>query len=64
MTEIDVVIPVYQSEITTESLVARLSNWVNKTSLTPHFIFVNDGSLDKTLQVLKKHLKLKFILIF
>jgi glycosyltransferase involved in cell wall biosynthesis len=57
MTQIDVVIPVYQSEITTKSLIERLNNWANQTGLSPHFIFVNDGSLDKTLQVLKKHLK-------
>ena len=56
MTLIDVVIPVYQSEITAKSLIERLNNWVNQTSLTPHFIFVNDGSLDKTQQVLKKQL--------
>lgn len=56
MTQIDIVIPVYQSEITAKSLIERLNNWVGQTSLTPHFIFVNDGSLDKTLQVLKKQL--------
>jgi glycosyltransferase involved in cell wall biosynthesis len=66
MSAIDVVIPVYQSESTAPFLVERLDNWANQSILKPHFIFVNDGSSDKTIQVLKKHLsatKLSFSLI-
>lgn len=58
MNRIDVVIPVYQSENNAPLLIERLSNWINQTDLNPHFIFVNDGSSDKTIHVLKKHLSL------
>jgi glycosyltransferase involved in cell wall biosynthesis len=56
MNHIDVVIPVYQSEYTAPFLIERLSNWKSETHLIPHFIFINDGSKDKTMHVLKKHL--------
>lgn len=56
MNHIDVVIPVYQSEYTTQFLIERLGNWTNETHLVPHFIFINDGSNDKTMLMLKKHL--------
>lgn len=57
MTHIDVVIPVYQAEHTIVALIERLNIWANQTKLEPHFIFVNDGSLDKTMLVLKNKLK-------
>jgi glycosyltransferase involved in cell wall biosynthesis len=66
MNRIDIVIPVYQSEYKAPFLIERLSHWINETSLVPHFIFVNDGSNDKTILVLKQHLsnsKLSYSLI-
>lgn len=56
MISIDVVIPVYQSESVVPLLIDRLKNWVNQTDFSPYFIFVNDGSFDKTMQVLKERL--------
>ncbi len=57
MTHIDVIIPIYQSEHTVVTLIERLNVWANQTKLKPYFIFVNDGSADKTMQVLKHKLK-------
>ncbi len=57
MIGIDVVIPVYHSEANMVNLVDSLASWTLTTQLKPTFIFVNDGSIDKTGNELLKALK-------
>lgn len=52
MINIDVVIPVFQSEKTAPKLVSRINDWTQTTTLKPHFIFVIDGCTDNSEQVL------------
>jgi glycosyltransferase involved in cell wall biosynthesis len=55
--KIDIVIPTYNSEASVESLIQRLDEWNLISDFQAHFIFVDDGSSDNTLQYLKKELR-------
>jgi len=55
--KIDVVIPTYNSEASISHLLNRLNEWVQTTKFVAHFIFVDDCSKDKTLQVLREGLE-------
>lgn len=63
MQKIDVVIPVYKSKDSLNSLINSLSEWEEKSSLSVQFIFIEDGGKDgsfETLIELLKQTKLKY----
>lgn len=57
MSEIDLVIPVYNSEKTIVLLVQKLNEWALHSPIKPHVIFVDDGSRDRTYILLSESLK-------
>ena len=58
MQKIDVVIPVFKSESSLNSLINSLAEWEEKSSLTVQFIFVEDGGKDGSFEVLVELLNL------
>jgi glycosyltransferase involved in cell wall biosynthesis len=63
MQKIDVVIPVYKSEGSLNSLIEALVEWEKKSSLSVNYIFVEDGGKDGSFEVLielLKHTKLNY----
>ena len=52
MQKIDVVIPVYKSEGSLNSLIEALVEWEKKSSLSVNYIFVEDGGKDGSFEVL------------
>lgn len=57
MNELDLVIPVYNSERTIALLVRKLNEWALSSPVKPHLIFVDDGSSDRTFVLLNEVLK-------
>ncbi len=53
MVEFSVIIPIYNEELNIPNLVTRLRPVVEKTGMSYELIFVNDGSRDKSLQLIK-----------
>ena len=53
--EISVVIPILSEEESISELIARISEAFAKTRLSYEIIFIDDGSKDKTLELLKKY---------
>jgi dolichol-phosphate mannosyltransferase len=54
MIELSVVIPVYNESLNIQKLYQRLKLVANSISLAHEFIFVNDGSKDNTLELVKE----------
>ncbi|KAB1157059.1 glycosyltransferase family 2 protein [Flavobacterium luteum] len=50
--DISIVVPLYNEEAVFEALIERLSNVINQTEFTCEVILVNDGSSDKTDQLI------------
>lgn len=57
MQKIDVVIPVFKSESSLNSLINSLAEWEEKSALSVQFIFVEDGGKDGSFEVLVELLK-------
>jgi len=56
MKKISILIPAYNEEAVLEKLFVRLGNLANGTKdYEFEFLFVNDGSRDKTLEIIKEH---------
>jgi glycosyltransferase involved in cell wall biosynthesis len=56
MKKISVLIPAYNEEVVLEKLFTRLANLANNTkNYEFEFLFVNDGSRDKTLEIIKDY---------
>ena len=53
--EISVVIPIYNEEESVQELVARIKEAFEKTKRTFEILFIDDGSTDSTLELLKKY---------
>jgi len=53
MVEFSVIIPIYNEELNIPNLVTRLRPVVEKTGMTYELLFVNDGSKDNSLQLIK-----------
>jgi len=53
MVEFSVIIPIYNEELNIPSLVTRLRPVVEKTGMSYELLFVNDGSRDRSLQLIK-----------
>jgi dolichol-phosphate mannosyltransferase len=53
MVEFSVIIPIYNEELNIPNLVTRLRPVVEKTGMTYELLFVNDGSRDNSLQLIK-----------
>ncbi len=53
MVEFSVIIPIYNEELNIPNLVTRLRPVVEKTGMSYELIFVNDGSRDSSLQLIK-----------
>jgi dolichol-phosphate mannosyltransferase len=53
MVEFSVIIPIYNEELNIPNLLTRLRPVVEKTGMTYELIFINDGSRDKSLQLIK-----------
>lgn len=53
MVEFSVIIPVYNEELNIPNLLTRLRPVVEKTGMSYELLFVNDGSRDNTLQMIK-----------
>ena len=53
MVEFSVIIPIYNEELNIPNLVARLRPVVEKTGMSYELLFVNDGSRDRSLQLVK-----------
>ena len=67
MKTIDIIIPAFNEEDTLKETLVRLKNLKTKFKpvLDTNLIFINDGSQDKTLDILKKFsLSNKYIKIF
>lgn len=54
MTLLSIVIPVYNEEETLPILIERLEKSLNDISLEYEILFINDGSKDRSLEILKK----------
>jgi dolichol-phosphate mannosyltransferase len=53
MTEFSVIIPIYNEELNIPALVSRLRPVVEKTGMSYELLFINDGSRDRSLQLIK-----------
>ena len=53
MVEFSVIIPIYNEELNIPNLLTRLRPVVEKTGMSYELLFVNDGSKDKSLQLIK-----------
>src|ERR1700756_4380347 len=53
MVEFSVIIPIYNEELNIPNLVTRLRPVVEKTGMTYELLFVNDGSKDSSMQLIK-----------
>lgn len=53
MVEFSVIIPIYNEELNIPSLLTRLRPVVEKTGMSYELLFVNDGSRDNSLQMIK-----------
>lgn len=53
MTEFSVIIPIYNEELNIPNLVTRLRPVVEKTGMNYELLFINDGSRDNSLQLIK-----------
>ncbi|HXB39574.1 MAG TPA: glycosyltransferase family 2 protein [Bacteroidia bacterium] len=53
MVEFSVIIPIYNEELNIPNLLTRLRPVVEKTSMSYELLFINDGSSDKSLQLIK-----------
>jgi glycosyltransferase involved in cell wall biosynthesis len=53
MVEFSVIIPIYNEELNIPNLVTRLRPVVEKTGMTYELLFVNDGSRDSSMQLIK-----------
>jgi dolichol-phosphate mannosyltransferase len=53
MVEFSVIIPIYNEELNIPNLLTRLRPVVEKTGMSYELLFVNDGSRDKSLQLIK-----------
>lgn len=56
MPELDIVIPLYKTEKNLSALIRRLNEWCATTALDVRVIFVDDGSPDRTFNVLRAEL--------
>lgn len=54
MNKISLIIPVYNAEVFLEETFSKLSNFCKNHEILSQIIFVNDGSLDKTEEILQK----------
>ena len=63
MKTLDIIIPVYNEELVLLELLNRIEELKNKIEdkLKTNVIFVNDGSKDNTLKILKTYSKKKII---
>lgn len=65
MTQLSVIIPIYNEEGNIPALVDRLKGVVDSMGLSYEFIFINDGSRDNSLQLIKdysaQHAFIKYI---
>ncbi len=50
---IDIIIPLFNSEKILDKLIFELHNWSLLSTYSPHFIFVDDGSVDNTTSYIK-----------
>ena len=54
MIDLSIIIPVYNEEVNIPKLLGRLTSVVDQLHLSAEFIFVNDGSRDRTIDVIKQ----------
>lgn len=54
MIDLSIIIPVYNEEVNIPKLLGRLTSVIDQLHLNSEFIFVNDGSRDRTIDVIKQ----------
>ena len=53
MNELDIVIPVYNSSKIIGELIQRLNQWQERVDIKFRVLFVDDGSIDESIRVIK-----------